>query len=68
MEHMLRSPLKKKVHMAEQAFERAMKGAGGVPLGTTDVAAIKKVAEIDGLQRSAAIAERLSALKAQKVA
>ncbi|WP_460450707.1 PspA/IM30 family protein [Alsobacter sp. SYSU BS001988] len=58
----------KKVHMAEQAFERAMKGAGGVPLGTTDVAAIKKVAEIDGLQRSAAIAERLSALKAQKVA
>jgi phage shock protein A len=55
----------KKVDAAEQAFDRAMAGAGGVAFTRADAHTINRVAEIDGLQKGAAIAERLAALKAQ---
>jgi phage shock protein A len=58
----------KKLDAAEQAFDRAMTGAGGVGFTRSDAETINRVAEIDGLQRSAAIAERLAALKAQQAA
>lgn len=58
----------KKVDAAEQAFERAMTGVGGVGFTRADAATINRVAEIDGLQKSAVIAERLAALKEQKAA
>jgi len=54
----------KKVDAAEQAFDRAMSGAGGVGFTRADADTINRVAEIDGLQKSAAVAERLAALKA----
>jgi phage shock protein A len=58
----------KKVDAAEQAFDRAMQGAGGLGLTRGDADTINRVAEIDGLQKSAAVAERLAALKAQQAA
>src|SRR3954452_7532430 len=58
----------KKLDAAEQAFNRAMAGAGGTGSTRADGATINRVAEIDGLQRSATIAERLAALKAQQAA
>jgi phage shock protein A len=58
----------KKVDAAEQAFDRAMAGVGGVGLARGDADAINRVAEIDGMQKSATVAERLSALKAQQAA
>ena len=58
----------KKVDAAEQAFNRAMQGAGGLGLTRTDADTINRVAEIDGLQKSAAVTERLAALKAQRAA
>ena len=57
-----------KVDAAEQAFDRAMAGAGGVGLARADTDTINRVAEIDGMQKSATIAERLAALKAQQAA
>ena len=57
-----------KVDAAEQAFDRAMAGAGGVGLARADADTINRVAEIDGLQKSATIAQRLAALKAQQAA
>jgi phage shock protein A len=58
----------KKVDAAEQAFDRAMAGAGGVGFTRADAETINRVAEIDGLQKSATVAERLAALKAQQAA
>lgn len=58
----------KKVDAAEQAFDRAMQGAGGLGLTRADADTINRVAEIDGLQKSAAVAQRLAALKAQQAA
>jgi phage shock protein A len=58
----------KKVDAAEQAFDRAMAGAGGVSFARTDADTINRVAEIDGMQKSATVAERLAALKAQQAA
>jgi phage shock protein A len=58
----------KKVDAAEQAFDRAMAGAGGVSFARADADTINRVAEIDGMQKSATIAERLAALKAQQAA
>jgi phage shock protein A len=58
----------KKVDAAEQAFDRAMTGAGGVGFTRADADTINRVAEIDGMQRSATVAERLAALKAQQAA
>jgi phage shock protein A len=58
----------KKVDAAEQAFDRAMTGAGGVGFTRADADTINRVAEIDGLQKTATVAERLAALKAQQAA
>jgi phage shock protein A len=51
------------VERAEAAFDRAMTGNGGVKFTRGDVEAINRVAEIDGLQKSATVAERLAALR-----
>ena len=56
----------KQVDAAEQAFDRAMTGAGGVGFARADADTINRVAELDGMQKSAAIAQRLAALKAQQ--
>lgn len=53
----------RKVARAEQAFDRAMMGAGGVGLTRADADTINRVAELDGLQKQASVAERLAALK-----
>jgi phage shock protein A len=58
----------KKLDAAEQAFDRAMTGAGGLGFTRADGDTINRVAEIDGMQRSATVAERLAALKAQQAA
>jgi phage shock protein A len=58
----------KKVDAAEQAFDRAMAGAGGVGFARADADTINRVAEIDGMQKSATVAQRLAALKAQQAA
>jgi phage shock protein A len=58
----------KKLDAAEQAFNRAMAGAGGVGFARADADAINRVAELEGLQKSATIAARLAALKAQQAA
>jgi phage shock protein A len=58
----------KKVDAAEQAFNRAMAGAGGVGFARSEADTINRVAEIDGLQKSATVAERLATLKAQQAA
>lgn len=58
----------KKIDAAEAAFDRAMAGAGGVGFTRADAETISRVAEIDGMQKSATIAERLAALKAQQAA
>lgn len=58
----------KRVDAAEQAFDRAMSGAGGVGFARADADAINRIAEIDGLQKSATVAARLAALKAQQAA
>jgi phage shock protein A len=55
----------KKLDAAEQAFDRAMTGAGGVGFTRADAHTINSVAEIDGMQKGATVAERLAALKAQ---
>jgi len=57
-----------KLDAAEQAFDRAMTGAGGTGFTRADGETINRVAEIDGMQRSATIAERLAALKAHQAA
>lgn len=51
------------VERAEAAFDRAMTGNGGVGFNRGDVEAINRVAEIDGLQKQATVAERLAALR-----
>lgn len=55
--------VEKKVERAEQAFDRAMTGAGGVGFTRADADTINRVAEIDGMQKSATVAARLAALK-----
>jgi phage shock protein A len=60
--------VEKKVDAAEQAFDRALAGAGGVGLARADADTINRVAEIDGMQKSATVAQRLAALKAQRAA
>ncbi|MFZ1096466.1 MAG: hypothetical protein WAN75_45790 [Xanthobacteraceae bacterium] len=58
----------KRVDAAEQAFDRAMAGAGGIGFARADADTINRVAEIDGMQKSATVAKRLAALKAQQAA
>ena len=53
-----------KVKRAEEAFDRAMAAAGGVTgVSRTDAQTAAKVAEITTLQKSAAIAQRMAALR-----
>ena len=53
----------RRVERAEEAFDRAMAGAGGVAaISRTDAQTAAKVAEISTLQKSAAIAERMATL------
>jgi len=56
----------RQVDAAEQAFARAMAGAGAP--ARADAASLRGVAEIDVLQRRMVIAERLAALKASRAA
>ena len=58
----------KKVDAAERAFDRAMAGSDGFGFAHADAQAIHRIAEIDGLRKSATVAERLAALKAQQAA
>jgi phage shock protein A len=51
------------VARSEQAFERAMAGVGGVGFTRADALTINRVAELDGLQRSATVAARMAKLK-----
>ena len=54
---------------AEAAFDRAMAGVGGVTGAVrTDPQAAAKVAEIDVMQRSAVVAQRIAALRAAQSA
>lgn len=56
----------KKVERVEAAFDRAMTGAGGVAFTRADADTIDRAAEIDGLRKGSAVADRLAALKAGK--
>lgn len=57
----------RKVERAEEAFDRAMAGAGGVAgISRADVQTAAKVAEISTLQKSAAIAQRMAALRSAR--
>jgi phage shock protein A len=58
----------KKLDAAEQAFDRAMTGAGGVGFARAEADTINRVAEIEGMQKSVTVADRLAALKAQQAA
>ncbi len=57
--------VERKVERAEKAFDRAMSGAGGAAFTRPDGKAAAKVAEIDVIQKSAAIAQRMAALRAE---
>ena len=52
------------VDAAEQAFGRAMAGAGAATFPRLDADIISRLARLEGMQKSALIAERLAALKA----
>ena len=57
----------RRVERAEEAFDRAMAGAGGVAgIGRADAPTAAKVAEIATLQKSAAIAQRMAALRSAR--
>ncbi|MBM0206234.1 PspA/IM30 family protein [Micromonospora sp. STR1s_5] len=58
----------RKVDAAERAFDRVMAGSDGVGFARADADAINRVAELDTLQKSATVAERLAALKAKQAA
>jgi phage shock protein A len=60
--------IEQKVERAEAAFDRAMGGAGGVNFTRADADTMNKVSELDGLQRSASVQQRLAALKAGRAA
>jgi phage shock protein A len=57
------SRLQRRAERAQEAFERAMESAGGLNGGRASPETAAKVAEIEGLQKEAAIAERLAALQ-----
>jgi phage shock protein A len=58
-----------RVQQAEEAFDRAMAGVGGISgVSRTDPQASAKVAEIDAMQKSAIIAQRMAALRAERKA
>lgn len=51
------------VARSEQAFERAMAGAGGVGFTRSDVETINRVSELDVLQKSVDVAARIARMK-----
>jgi phage shock protein A len=55
--------LQRRAERAQEAFERAMESAGGLSGGRASPEAAAKVAELEALQKEAAIAERLAALR-----
>lgn len=55
--------IEKRVTNAEQAFRRALVGAGGVAIARADAEAANRVAEIDVLRRRATVASRLADLR-----
>ncbi|HEU0097291.1 MAG TPA: PspA/IM30 family protein [Allosphingosinicella sp.] len=57
------SRLQRRAERAQEAFERAMEAAGGLSGGRASPEAAAKVAELEALQKEAAIAERLAALQ-----
>jgi hypothetical protein len=57
------SRLKRRAERAEESFERALAAAGGASGTRADPEAAAKVAELEALQKEAAIADRLSALR-----
>jgi phage shock protein A len=59
----LGSGLARRAERAQQAFERAMDSAGGLSGGRASPEEAAKVAELEALQKEAAIAERLAALR-----
>jgi phage shock protein A len=59
----VRHDIEHRVHNAEEAFRRAMLGAGGVGLAPADVETTNRVAEIDVMRKRAVIASRLAALR-----
>lgn len=54
--------VQRRAERAEEAFERALAAAGGLSGGRASPDAAAKVAELEALQKEAAIAERLAAL------
>ena len=57
----------RKVEQAEKAFDRAIAAAGGVSgVSRGDAETIAKVAEIATLQKSAAISQRMAALRSAR--
>ena len=57
----------RRVERAEEAFDRAMAGAGGVAATSrADAQTAAKVAEIATMQKSAAIAQRMAALRSAR--
>ena len=59
----VRHDIENRVQNAEQAFRRAMAGAGGVGVARADVETANRVAEIDVMRKRATIASRLAALR-----
>lgn len=59
----LDSRLQRRAERAQEAFERAMEAAGGLSGARASPEAAAKVAELEALQKEAAIAERLAALQ-----
>ncbi|HET9641010.1 MAG TPA: PspA/IM30 family protein [Allosphingosinicella sp.] len=57
------SRLKRRAERAQEAFERALEAAGGLSGGRASPEATAKVAELEALQKEAAIAERLAELR-----
>jgi phage shock protein A len=55
--------VERKVARAEQAFDRAMAGVGGGTISRGDAQAAARVAEIEVIQKSSVIAQRLAALR-----
>lgn len=55
--------VQRRAERAEEAFERALEAAGGLSGGRASAEAAAKVAELEALQKEAAIAERLAALQ-----
>jgi phage shock protein A len=55
--------LQRRAERAQEAFERAMEAAGGMSGARASPEAAAKVAELEALQKEAAIAERLAALR-----